>query len=437
MNHDVKNFLHDMVPAAISLVFMSLYMIMDGAFVSLFVGADALAAINIVYPIADLMYAFGSMFASGTAVMVSIRLGQEKKEQADQAFSMGFIVSVVTGTLLMVFFLICLQPICLFLGATERTMEYCIRYGVITCIAIPCGMLKEMYLFLLRADSAPRLSMILSILGGVTNVVLDYVFVAVLDWGIAGAGWATVIGMLAGSMVGIVHFASPKAKLRFHFIVPKVSFVWRIAMNGMSNFTNNFAAAIITFLYNMVTIPLAGEAGVAAVTMLLYAQFLFLSIFTGYMAGAAPTLGFNYGAGNVEHNRKLVRFLIVLVIITSVVMFALAELFGGKLIGLLVTEKQVNLLAARGMQIYSWGFLAAGVNIFVSGLFTAYGDGLQGGIVASSRALFVLGAALLILPHFFGVDGIWIAGAVAEFVTLFLSLLLFFFPRNRKRYEYI
>lgn len=437
MSHDVKQFLHDMIPAAISLVFMSLYMIVDGAFVSLFVGADALAAINIVYPIADLMYAFGSMFASGTAVMVSIRLGQQKKEQADQAFSMGFIVSVVTGVLLMVFFLICLKPICLLLGATERTMEYCIQYGVVTCIAIPCGMLKEMYLFLLRADNAPKLSMALSILGGVTNVVLDYVFVAVFDWGIAGAGWATVIGMLAGSLVGVVHFASKRAKLRFHFVVPKLSFVWRISMNGMSNFTNNFAAAIITFLYNMVTIPLAGEAGVAAVTMILYAQFLFLSIFTGYMAGAAPTLGYNYGAGNVSQNKKLVRFLIVLVMITSVVMFALAELFGGKLIGLLVTEEQVNLLADRGMQIYSWGFLAAGVNIFVSGLFTAYGNGLQGGMIAFSRALFVLGAALLTLPHFFGVDGIWLAGAVAEFVTLFLSLLLFFLPKNRKKHEYI
>ncbi|MGN0153068.1 MAG: MATE family efflux transporter, partial [Lachnospiraceae bacterium] len=331
----------------------------------------------------------------------------------------------------------CLKPICLLLGSTERTMEYCIQYGIVTCIAIPCGMLKEMYLFLLRADNAPKLSMLLSILGGVTNVILDYVFVAVLDWGIAGAGWATVIGMLAGSLVGIVHFVSRRAKLRFHFVVPKLSFVWRISMNGMSNFTNNFAAAIITFLYNMVTIPLAGEAGVAAVTMILYAQFLFLSIFTGYMAGAAPTLGYNYGAGNVAQNKKLVRFLIVLVMITSVVMFALAELFGGKLIGLLVTEEQVNLLADRGMQIYSWGFLAAGVNIFVSGLFTAYGKGLQGGMIAFSRALFVLGAALLTLPHFFGVDGIWLAGAVAEFVTLFLSLLLFFLPKNRKKYEYI
>lgn len=437
MGMDTREFLRDMIPAAIALVFMSLYMIVDGAFVSVLVGSDALAAINIVYPIADLMYAFGSMFAAGTAVQVAIRYGQGKEKEANMDAGMGMTASIIVGMLLMVGFLFFLRPVCSMLGATSRTMQYCIEYGIPTCVAIPCGMVKEMYLFLLRCDESPKWSMVLSIIGGVVNIILDYLFIAVFGWGIAGAGWATVIGMLAGCLVGILYFFRERGKMKLHFVMPTVSYIWGISIKGLSNFANNFAAAIITFLYNIVTLPIAGENGIAAVTIILYAQFLFLSVFTGYMAGAAPLFGFHYGAGEIERNQKLFRFCAGLVLITSVTIFAIAELFGGSLIQCMVTQQEVEILARKGMHMYAFNFLAAGVNIFAAGIFTAFGNGFYGGIISFSRALVVLGGALLILPHFLGMNGIWLASVVAEGITLFVSLILLLLPSNRKKYQYI
>ena len=368
------------------------------------------------------MFALGSMFGAGTAVQISINLGEGKQKRANEVFTTGITYGMVFGVLFMTAMILWLRPICLFLGATDRTIGYCMSYGLISCIAIPIGILKEMEVYILRADDAPRLSMIISIVGGVVNIILDYVLIKIFHMGIAGAAYATLAGMAVGAILGGFHFFTKRTHLSFIKMKFNFEILKKIMINGQSNFINNFASSVITYLYNLVTLPIVGEEGVAAVTIVLYAQFLFLSIFTGYMSGATPILGFNYGAGKVEENKKVFRFCIKLVLVTSLISFLISQLLGSQMISVMLTDAKASRIANHGLRIYAFGFLAAGINIFGAGIFTAYGDGKQGSVIAFCRTFIFLGIGLIFLPRFLGVDGIWIAGAATEFFTLFITL---------------
>ena len=423
------------LPSMVMMMFMSCYTIVDGIFISRYLGSEALSAANIVYPVFNLLLAVGIMFATGGSAVVSKKLGEGKKEEAMEDFSFLTAVGVALSVLLMIATLLFHNQISLFLGSSERILDYCNAYLIYLVLFAPACMLQSLYQSFFVTAGKPRLGLVLTVIAGLANAFFDYFFLAVCGMEIEGAAIATGIGQMIPAVVGTVYFFFFKGELHFvpfHFHGATLK---QSCFNGSSEMVSNLANAIITYLFNIILMRIAGENGVAAITIILYAQFLFNSLYLGFSIGVAPVIGFQYGAKNRDQLKSLYKICNCFVIASSVVIAFFSWLLSDGIASIFVQDRgETYVMASEGLRIFALSFLFSGFNIFGSAFFTGLNNGKISAIISTLRTLVIQTLALLILPIFFGLNGIWCAITAAELLTLIVtgSFLL----QEKKKYHY-
>ena len=423
-------------PTVVMLVFMSLYQMVDAVFVSKFVGENALSALNIVYPFPSIVIAVSIMLATGGSAIIARNMGEGKEKEAKENFSFIVLVGAVIGVAIATAGILFIEPLIYMLGATPSLYDYCYEYLFILVLSVPLSVFQMLFQSFFVTAGKPHLGLTLTVLGGVSNSVLDYVFIVLCGFGVSGAALATSIGYSIPGLFGLIYFAvSRKGTLYFVKPVFRWGVLFKCCINGSSEMVNNLAVAVTTFLFNVLMLKYAGEAGVAAITIVLYAQFLMTSAFMGFSSGIAPVVSFNYGSGNVRQLKKIFKISVWVITVVSAAVFVIAETCSDVVIMVFTPAgSEVFGLTKYGFAIFSFSFLCTGMNIFASALFTAFSNGKISAILSFLRTFVFLTSCLLFLPLFWGVDGIWLAVPVAEVMALFVSV--YYLVRFKKVYQY-
>lgn len=425
------------IPSVAMMILTSIYGVVDGLFVSNFVGKTPFAAVNLVIPFTMILGAFGFMLGTGGTALVAKTLGEGRQEEANRIFSMLIYFALGLGVLLTIFGIAVLKGIVIKMGADDAMLRHCMIYGRIVLLGIPFYMLQNMFQNFLIAAEKPQLGLIVTIAAGVTNMVLDALFIAVLGWGVAGAAAATALGQCVGGLVPFVYFAR-KNSSRLALVKTKLlgGALLRTCTNGSSELVSNISMSSVGMLYNAQLMKVAGENGVAAYGVILYVNFIFIAIYLGYAYGSAPIVAFNYGAGKKAELQNVLKKSLKLLLGTGIVLLSIGVLFAGVLSGLFVGyDAQLYAMTVRGLRFYAVSFLLSGFNIFGSSFFTALNNGMVSAAISFLRTVVFEVAAVLILPLFFGLDGVWCAITVAELASILITIGAF--SALRKRYQYL
>ena len=431
-----KRLLRFVLPSIIMMIFTSVYGVVDGFFVSNFAGKAAFAAVNLIMPVPILLGALGFMLGTGGSAIVAKTLGEGKRQLANQYFSMLVLVAFVGAAVLAVTGTVLIRPLALLLGADGEMLGHCVTYGRIILISLPFFALQNIFQSFLVTAERPSLGLKITIAAGVTNRVLDLLFVGVLDLGVAGAAAATVISETVGGCVPLVYFLRPNSSL---LRLERPQIAWRIlghaCANGSSELMTNVSMSVVNMLYNIQLMRFAGENGVAAYGTIMYVNFFFVAAFIGYSIGMAPVVGFNHGARNHMELRNVFRKSLRLILIAGAAMTVLGLLLSGVLAKIFVGyDGELLELTRRGFRIYCSSFLIMGFNIFGSAFFTALGSGLISALISFLRTLVFQVMAVLLLPLLLGIDGIWLAILMAEILAL--AVTGSFLIGKRKKYNY-
>ncbi|MCM1119745.1 MAG: MATE family efflux transporter [bacterium] len=433
---DYKRLLRYTFPSIVMMVFTSIYSVVDGFFVSNFTGKTPFAAVNFIMPLLMILGCIGFMFGTGGSALIAKTLGEGKTQRANELFSLIVCTSIVCGILLALLGIVFLRPVASLMGARDRLLEDSILYGRIILLALPFFVLQYEFQCLFATAGKPRLGLGITVAAGVTNMALDALFVAVLSWGLVGAAAATALSQFVGGVIPLIYFGSHNSSLlRFVRCRFDVNALLKTCSNGASELMGNISMSIVSMLYNLQLMRYAGDDGIAAYGVLMYVSMIFQAIFIGYAVGAAPVVGFHYGAQNRDELKNLLRRSLVLIGIFSVIMFAAGEALGRPL-SLLFVGYDAGLLdmTVHAFAIFSFSFLLSGLTILGSSFFTALNDGLTSALIAFLRTLVFQIAAVCILPLFWGLDGIWFSIIVAEVLAALVTIL--FLLGKRGKYHY-
>lgn len=423
-------------PSIIMMVFTSVYGVVDGFFVSNFAGKTAFAAINLIMPFLMILGGMGFMIGTGGTALVSLVLGQNNREKADRYFSMMIYLTGFMGVVLSVVGFLFMRPVADFLGATPEMMEDCVRYGRIIIVFTIFFMLQNVFQSFLIAAERPKLGLAATVAAGVTNMVLDALFVGGFRWGAAGAALATGLSQCVGGVLPLVYFIRPNTS-PLQLVKCKIELrpLLQACVNGSSELMSNISSSVVSMLYNFQLLKYLGENGVSAYGVLMYVQFIFVAIYIGYAVGAAPVVSFHYGADNRTELRNMLRKSIILVCTASVVLTVSAFILASPLAQIFVGyDAELFALTRHAFHLFSFSFLLAGFNIFISSFFTALNNGAVSAAISFMRTLIFQTASVLILPLILGVDGIWWAITAAEIFACILSAG--FLIAKRKKYHY-
>lgn len=422
-------------PSVVTMVFMGLYTIVDVMFVAQFVSSDAMASINIACPIINIIVGFATMLATGGNAIVASKLGEGREVEARRDFSLIMTFGTAASIIIAVAGNALLRPLSTALGATNVLLPYCMDYLAVILSFAPACILQVLLQNSVIAAGRPGVGTAMAVICGIANIVLDYLFLGIFDMGIAGAAWGTSMGYVVATAIGLIFFLTLKQGLRFSIPSSSLSVLWRSCANGVSEMVGQTAAAVTTFLFNSVMLGLAGEDGVAAVTVLIYSQFLVSSVFFGFSMGCAPVISYDYGADDGPRLQKVFRSCVRCIVAASLLLCALAFILAPLLASLFAPdESSVYVMASEGLALFSVAYLFAGMNIFASASFTALGNGALSALVASLRTFGLVPLGLLLLPKILGLQGVWIAVPVAEAITFFVAITLL--AANKKRYGY-
>jgi len=431
-----KKLLRFTLPSIAMMIFTSIYGMVDGFFVSNYVGKTPFAAVNLIFPFLMILGAFGAMLGTGGSALIAKTLGEGDREQANRLFSLFIYLSFGVGALIAAVAFIFIRPIAALLGAEGELLENCVIYGRIILVALPSLMLQFGFQSFFVTAEKPGLGFLVTVLAGVTNIVFDALLVAIFRFGIVGAAIATAMSQVVGGIIPLFYFFSKnKSLLRLGKTRFDGKALFRACTNGSSEFLTNISMSLVSMLYNFQLMQYAGENGIAAYGVLMYVGFIFVSIFLGYSIGTAPLIGYNFGAGRRDELQNLLKKSLLLVGITSVAMvlasLGLAYPFSALYVGYDAVLMEMTLHA---FLIYSFGFLFSGTPIFLSSFFTALNDGPVSAAISFIRTLLLQIIAVLVLPLLMGLDGIWLSTVVSEAVAAVIAVI--FLICNRKRYGY-
>ena len=423
-------------PSIMMMIFTSIYSVVDGLFVSNFVGKTPFAALNFIFPFIMLLSAVGFMLGTGGSALVAKTMGEGKMERANRLFSMFTYVAIVSGIMIAVIGILVLRPVASFLGAEGEMLEYCVSYGRILMAVMPAFMLQTMFQTFFVTAEKPELGFKITVAAGVANMFLDWLFIAVFGWGLEGAAWATGLSQVLGGVIPVIYFARPNSSLlRLTGLTFDGRALLRGCTNGISELVSNISMSLVGLLFNVQLMAYAGENGVAAYGIIMYVDFIFLATFIGYSMGSAPVVSFHYGAGNTDELKSLLRKSIVIIGIASVSMFAIAELAARPLSLIFASYDQELLdMTINGFRIYAVSFFFVGFAIFGSGFFTALNNGIVSAIISFLRTLVFEVIAVLTLPLIFGLNGIWFAIVLARGLAIVVTL--FFLVKKQPEYRY-
>ena len=420
------------IPTIIMMIFMSLYTMVDGMFVSVLINENALSSINLVYPAQSVIIAVSIMLATGSSAIIASLLGEQKSNEARENFTFIIIISLIIGLLFSIIGLNYINQIVSLLGASEITKEYCVDYLSIIILASPLAVLQMINQYLFVTAGKPTIGLVTTIIGGILNIVLDYIFIKFLNFGISGAAIATAVGYSIPSIYGLIYFAKNRNGL-LYFVKPKINFsmLFKSCYNGSSEMITNLASSVTVFLFNMIMLKYIGIDGVAAITIVMYGQYLSNSLFMGYSSGVAPLISYNYGHNRKKELKKINRYSLIFISVSSLIVFTLSYLCSDLITCLFVDpEKPVYEITKEGFKLFSISYLLTGINIYVSALFTALSNGLLSGIISFLRTFLNLTTCLILLPMLIGEKGIWLSVPLAETLTVIISLILLMKYKN-------
>lgn len=412
-------------PSMVMMLFMGLYTIVDTLFVARFVDTNALSSIHIVCPVIHLIVGLGTMLATGGSAVVASKMGNRQSREARSNFTLIILTGIIIGLVITIIGLLFLDEITWGLGAGKILFSYCKDYLRIQLIFAVGNILQVLYQNLFVTAGKPALGLILSILAGVANIVFDFVFIVLLKMGIEGAALGTGIGMMIPALSGTIFFLTGRSELHFCQPAMDISVLFKSCSNGFSEMVSQLSTAVTTFLFNAAMMNLLGEDGVAAITVLIYSEFLLTTVYIGFSMGVAPVISYNYGSKNIRQLQKIVRICFCFIINISLFVF-LASFFAGTHIAELFAgnNRTVFEITRTGFSLFSFGFLFSGCNIFGSAFFTALSNGKISAAISFLRTFGFITIFLLVLPVFWGVTGVWSAIPLAELLTFLLTICL-------------
>ena len=398
------------LPTIIMMIFTSIYGVIDGLFISNVVKGEAFASVNLIMPAIMIVGTIGFMFGTGGSAIISKTLGEGDKERANRYFSMLVYLEIILGIIFTIIGLMFLEPIAKLMGATKEMMSDCLIYGRILFIGITAFILQNSFQSFLVVAEKPGFGLVISIIAGLTNIVLDFLFVYVFQWKVAGAAYATIISQVVGAIIPLIYFMR-------------------------SEMVTNLSMSLVNILFNMKLMKLVGASGVTAYGIIMYVGFLFVGTYVGYSVGSAPIIGYHYGAGNEEELKSLLNKSIKLLGIVAIVMTLLAEIFAKPLASIFVSyDKDLLNLTINAIRLYSLSYIISWFNIYASSFFTALNDGFVSALISFLRTLVFQIIVILILPELIGINGIWLSVLVAEIFALIVSLICFI--KNKNKYKY-
>lgn len=430
-----KKLIRFTLPSVIMLIFTSVYGVVDGFFVSNFVGKTAFTAVNFIMPFLMILGAVGFMFGTGGGALIAKTIGEGNKEKARRLFSLFVYVSAACGVILAVSGILLIRPIAGILGADGQMLEDCVTYGRIILYALPAYILQYEFQCLFATAEKPQLGLYVTVAAGLTNMALDALFVAVFHWGLQGAAAATALSQCVGGIIPVIYFSRLHAGV---LRLTKTQFngkaILKACTNGSSELLSTISMSVVGMLYNVQLLKYAAEDGVAAYGVLMYVNMIFQAVFIGYSVGTAPVIGYNYGAGNHNELKGLLKKSLIIISTTAVFMLVSSELLAKPLSLIFVGYDQGLLeITLHAFRIYSFVFLFAGFTIFSSSFFTALNNGIVSAAISFVRTLIFQIAAVIILPLIWGLNGIWLSTVTAEIMSIFVSV--FFLVVERKKYN--
>lgn len=433
---DYKKLFRFVLPSVVMAVFTQVYGVVDGLFVSNFVGKAAFASVNLMMPVLIILGAIGLMFGTGGSALISKTLGEGDRERANGYFSLFVVVIAVSGLALTAIGFLCLNPIVRAFGVSEETAAGCRVYAGVQFASLTALMLQYAFQSFFITAEKPKTGLAVTVVSGAVNIALDALFIAGFRWGVFGAALATALGQAVGGIAPLVYFLRKNGSLlRLGKPVRDGKAVLRACANGSSELLTNISTSLVNILYNAQLLKAAGEDGVAAYGVIMYVGFVFMGIFFGYAMGAAPVVGFHYGAQNQDELKNLFKKSLIVQAVVGVMLTALAEALSLPLARLFVGyDKGLEEMTCRGLRLYSVAFVIMGCNVFASSFFTALNNGAVSAAISFSRTLLFQCGAVLLLPLLWGLDGIWLSVVAAEILSLIVSAG--FLAGMRKKYRY-
>ena len=437
-----KKLIRFTLPSIGMMIFTSIYCVVDGFFVSNFAGETEFTAVNFIMPFLMILGAIGFMFGAGGSALIAKTLGEGKKDKANSLFSLFVYVSFSIGIVISVLGIVLLEPVASLLGAEGELLQNCVDYGWIISLGLPFYMLQmEFQSYMITAEK-PQLSLIFTVVAGVTNIILDALFVGAFGWGLEGAAVATITSQFVGFVCSLIYFLRKNSSL---LRLGKTSFDFgalvKTCTNGSSELMTNISMSLVGILYNYQLLKYAGESGVAAYGVLMYVNFIFVSVFIGYSIGCAPVIGYHYGAKNSYELKGLLKKSLVIIGVSSVaivgISLALAVPMSLAFVGY---NPALFDMTKTAFLSCSFAFLFTGFAIFGSSFFTALNNGPVSAIISFLRTLLFQTAAVIALPLIFeafggdGINGIWLSVVTAEAMAVIVTFA--FLLAKRKKYNY-
>lgn len=424
------------IPTIIMMIFTSIYGVVDGIFVSNCVGSSAFASVNLIMPALMILGTVGFMFGTGGSALISKTIGEGEKEKANEYFSMLAYLLTIIGIVFTIIGVFLIEPVAKLLGADENMLTDCVTYGRTLIIFLVPFMLQNSFQSFLIVAEKPTFGLIISIIAGITNMILDFLFMYVFKMGVLGAALATGISQLVGGIIPLTYFIR---KNDSPLKLTKAKFEWKAILktctNGSSEMLTNLSMSLVNMLFNMQLMKYAGADGVVAYGIIMYVGFIFSGTYLGYSIGTAPIIGYHYGAGNTDELKSLLKKSLKLILVTSLAMTGLAEILS-KLLASIFVSYDIELLemTTNAIRLFSISYLISGFNIFASSFFTALNNGLISAVISFLRTLVFQVAMILILPSIIAINGIWLSVVVAEILALIISTTLII--KNKKKYKY-
>lgn len=424
------------LPSIIMMIFTSVYVVVDGFFVSNYAGKTQFAAVNLIMPFLMILGCVGFMFGTGGSALIAKMLGEGKNEKANSTFSLIVASSALIGVVFGILGIIFIRPVAIFMKADGELLEYCVTYGRIILAALPFYILQYEFQCIFSTADKPNLGLYITVAAGVSNMILDALFTAVFPFGIVGAAVATAVSQFVGGFVPLVYFARKNTSLlRFTRFSFDGKSLLKACTNGSSEFMSNVSMSLVSMLYNFRLMEYAGEDGISAYGILMYVSFIFQSFFIGYSIGTASIVGYNFGAKNKKELHSVLMKSLMIVGICALVMFSAGEILASPLSKIFAKDHAELLeMTVYAFRFFSFSFLFSGFSIFGSSFFTALSDGLTSALISFFRTLVFQVAAVIIFPIFWELDGVWLSIVAAELASIIVTGA--FLSAKRKKYGY-
>lgn len=424
------------LPTVFTMLYSTLFGVVDGIFVARLIGTNGLSAVNVVMPLISIASSLGMMFAAGGSAIVARLIGENKPKEARQTFSLMVAATIISGVIIAILGIMFIRQILTFLGANEEIYSYCYDYAYYILLCFPISMLSMLVRVFLITAGAANFGMVFNIIGGLANVVLDYVFIKYCGMGIAGASIATSIGFAVTAIAGMAYFIF-KRKGVLYLVKPKMDIKALIhsCTNGASEMITNVSQSVTIILFNNVLIRLAGADGVAAMTVLFYASDIMVTLFVGYCTGIAPIISYNFGKEEVDRLKKIHRISLKVIGLFALSTFVIAQIVASPLVSVFApVGTSVYEMAVHGFRIFVFSFLFSGFSVYASAMFTAYSDGRTSAIISAMRTFVFIVGMILLLPIVFGLNGVWAAMPIAEMLGAGISF--YFLKKYKNKYQY-